>query len=138
MIPLKCNFYIVNNQGEIVDYYIPDGFKCEMTEHIVFKEMKFPEICNKILLNVKETQSNIISHGSCLFANSFICTKEIKYVSVIPINSSNERLGTMVAIKYNNEFTQEDLELAEYGAAAVGMKILRNKNDIFKDKKELQ
>jgi transcriptional pleiotropic repressor len=47
----------------------------------------------------------------------------------VPINGNRERLGTMVIAKYNSEFNEEDLVLAEYGATIVGMEILRSKND---------
>src|SRR5690606_28348807 len=52
-----------------------------------------------------------------------------KITTVIPISSAGERLGTLVLARYNREFTEDDLVLAEYSATVVGMEILRSKTE---------
>jgi transcriptional pleiotropic repressor len=95
--------------------------------------MRFPENYNNKLLEIEETAANVVTHGQCVFVEDIDCTKKNKYSTVVPINGNRERLGTMVIARYNKEFAEEDLVLAEYGATIVGMEILRSKND---DKEE--
>jgi transcriptional pleiotropic repressor len=44
---------------------------------------------------------------------------------VVPIVGAGNRLGTLVLAKFGEEFTNDDLVLAEIGATVVGMEILR-------------
>jgi transcriptional pleiotropic repressor len=46
----------------------------------------------------------------------------------VPINGGGERLGTLVLARFRQEFGDEDLILAEYGATVVGMEMLRLKS----------
>lgn len=126
---LKCNVYLVSKKGRILGYNFSEGFECEIVQQNVIKEMKFPEHYNNILLQIEETKANTVAHGACVFVNGVECTKKNKFSTVVPINGNRERLGTMVIARYNSEFGEEDLVLAEYGATIVGMEILRSKND---------
>lgn len=126
---LKCNVYLVSKKGKILGYDFSEGFECQIVEQNVIKEMKFPEHYNNILLQIEETKANSVSNGGCVFVNGIECTKTDKYSTVVPINGNRERLGTMVIARYNSEFNDEDLVLAEYSATIVGMEILRSKND---------
>ncbi|MFO7176752.1 GTP-sensing pleiotropic transcriptional regulator CodY, partial [Enterococcus faecium] len=47
--------------------------------------------------------------------------------TIVPIIGGGERLGTLVLGRLANEFTEDDLVLAEYSATVVGMEILREK-----------
>jgi transcriptional pleiotropic repressor len=120
---------LVSKGGHILGYNFSEGFECEIVEQIVIKEMKFPEIYNNILLKIDETYANTVAQGKCAFTDDFDCKKKDKYSTVVPINGNRERLGTMVVARYNKEFNEDDLVLAEYGATIVGMEILRSKND---------
>ena len=44
-----------------------------------------------------------------------------------------ERQGTLLLAKFNDEFVESDLILAEYGATVVGMEILRAKTEKIED-----
>src|SRR5690606_23254423 len=54
-----------------------------------------------------------------LFANGL--------TTIVPINGGGERLGTLILSRLEEEFNNDDLILAEYGATVVGMEILREK-----------
>ena len=82
------------------------------------------------LLNLHETLSNIKNYGECVFENGMYCTFNNKLTVIIPINGNRERLGTLVLARFDGEFTDEDLVLAEYSATVIGLEILRSKNDI--------
>lgn len=125
---LKCNVYIVSKKGNILGYNFSEGFECDIVQQNVIKEMRFPESYNNVLLQVEETKANTVSHGTCVFVDGVECTKKNKYSTVVPIIGNRERLGTMVIARYNQEFDEEDLVLAEYAATIVGMEILRSKS----------
>ena len=50
-----------------------------------------------------------------------------KYHTVVPILGGKRRWGTLLMARYDSEFSDEDLVLAEYGATIVGLEIQRNK-----------
>ena len=50
-----------------------------------------------------------------------------KITTIVPIIGNRERLGTLILARFNEEFTDEDLVLAEYSSTIVGMEILRSK-----------
>ena len=52
-----------------------------------------------------------------------------KISTVVPIIGNREQLGTLLLARFGEEFTDEDLVLAEYSATIVGMEILRAKQD---------
>lgn len=132
---LRCNIYIVNKKGKILGYDFSEGFECEIVEQNVIKDMRFPEKYNQALLEINETKANMLNDGNCVFVKSTECTKKNKYSTVVPINGNRERLGTMVISRYNSEFNEEDIVLAEYGATIIGMEILRSKNDEAEEEK---
>lgn len=49
-----------------------------------------------------------------------------KNTTVVPIYGVGERIGTLIVAKFDKDFTDEDLLLAEYGATVVGMEMLRD------------
>lgn len=57
-----------------------------------------------------------------------------KYHTIIPIVGGGQRWGTMLLARYNPEFSEEDLVLAEVGATCVGLEIQRVKS--LKDEEE--
>ena len=48
--------------------------------------------------------------------------------TIVPILGGRERLGTLILARMTEEFHDDDLILAEYGATVVGMEILREKS----------
>lgn len=47
--------------------------------------------------------------------------------TIVPIIGGGERLGTLILSRLQDQFEDDDLILAEYGATVVGMEILREK-----------
>lgn len=72
------------------------------------------------------TSSNIPQKEICAFDDNNECLVEGKITTIVPIYGVGERIGTLVLAKFNEEFTDDDLLLAEYGATVVGMEILRD------------
>ena len=50
-----------------------------------------------------------------------------KRTTIVPIYGNGERIGTLIVAKYDREFNDEDLLLAEYAAAVIGVEILHER-----------
>src|SRR5690606_38208063 len=62
-----------------------------------------------------------------LIENKDIFAKAL--TTVVPINSGGERLATLILARFEGEFQNDDLILAEYGATVIGMEILRRNSE---------
>ena len=51
------------------------------------------------------------------------------YAMVVPIDIAGERLGTIFTFRTGKEYEIDDIILAEYGAAVVGLEMLRSLNE---------
>jgi transcriptional pleiotropic repressor len=131
---LNANVYILSRKGRVLGYAFGTAEECDFMKNELLADKRFPEDYNKTLLGILETKENIINKENvCVVDNREKCSMGTKYSTIIPINGSGERLGTIIMGKYNEEFSQADLVLAEYGATVVGLEILRAKHDEIED-----
>lgn len=125
---IDCNVYIVGRRGKILGYAFMDGFVCQAISDIVMKAERFPESYNEELMRITQTHANILKDSNdCIFSLENDCDFQNKITTVIPIMGGGERQGTLLLVKYDSEFANEDLVLGEYGATVIGMEILRSK-----------
>ncbi len=126
---IECSAYILDRRGKVLGYSYLKGFFCEIMEDIVESPAGFPEDYNENLLRINETHANICQTVNvCAFNHDKGC-KYSKVTTVVPIVGAGTRLGTLVLAKFDKNFTDEDLILAELGATVVGMEILRARQD---------
>lgn len=124
---LDANVYITNKQGQIFGYAFFDNFECDIMIDKVIDRSEFPPHYVNWLLKIDETAANRHSkRGMCAYDDSQICTASGKNTTIVPIYGGGERMGTLIVAKYDEEFDDGDLLLAEYGAALVGMEMLRD------------
>lgn len=129
-VVLNANVYILSRKGRILGFALGNATECNFLKNEILVDKKFPEDYNKSLLSILETQANIENNDSkCVLDDKEKCAVGTKYSTIVPINGSGERLGTLILGKYNETFTESDMVLAEYGATVVGMEILRSKQD---------
>jgi transcriptional pleiotropic repressor len=127
---LNGNVYIVSRKGRILGYALGTSEECDYLKSDLLTDTKFPEEYNKTLLAYTETRENIVNKDNiCIMDNKVKCGMGTAYSTILPVNGSGERLGTMILGKYNEEFSESDLVLAEYGATVVGLEILKSKHD---------
>lgn len=126
---LSCNVYIISRKGKILGYDLSADFECDVVKSKIINEMRFPESYNNKLLSIHETLANSVNEGICVFEEESNCTVDNKLSTIVPINGNRERLGTLLLARFNNEFTDDDLVLAEYSATIIGLEILRSKNE---------
>lgn len=124
---LLCNVYVASRKGKILGYSFSQNFECDIMKSEVVDEKKFPKEYNDSLLNIHESIANLPNRGICVFEKHGSCDMKDKITTIVPIVGNRERLGTLVLARFGEEFTDEDLVLAEYSATIVGMEILRSK-----------
>ncbi len=79
------------------------------------------------LAEVSETLVNL-QNDQLLDIMKFEEKTRSKFHTIIPIVGGGQRWGTMLLARYNPEFSEEDLVLAEVGATCVGLEIQRVKS----------
>ncbi|MDI3540549.1 GTP-sensing transcriptional pleiotropic repressor CodY [Koleobacter methoxysyntrophicus] len=127
---LSANVYVASRKGKVLGFALVEDYKCEVVKDEVLEERKFPQKYNEMLLEIHETSPNIKPETlNCVFDNITECVYPNKLTTIVPINGGGERLGTLVLARFGEEFTDEDLILAEYSATVVGMEILRSKSE---------
>ncbi len=127
---IKCNVYVASRKGKILGYSLLDDFECDIMEEKVIEEGFFPEDYNDGLLSVNETRENIEQEeGECVFTDEEDCLYSDKLTTIVPVLGGGERLGTLVLARYGEDFNDQDIVLAEYGASVVGMEILRSRSE---------
>ena len=73
----------------------------------------------EMLLRTSQTSANILNEkGQCVFDGRH-CDLGGKISTIVPITGGGERQGTLLLAKFESEFNDEDLILAEYGATDV-------------------
>ena len=140
---IECNVYIADTTGEILGHKLLEDFECEVLENEVLENGEFPADYNDILLKTANIKRNIKKgEKGCIFNNEEECLYENKLTTIVPIFGGGDRLGTLILARYNDDFTDHDLFLAEYGSSVIGMEIMRNKNEEIekeiRDKTEVQ
>lgn len=130
---MDCNVYVVSRKGKILGHRLVNEFECEILNDQILEHQKFPEDYNNKLLQITETRANLLTNGTCVFDNSEKCLHTEKITTIVPIMGNRERLGTLLIARYGKEFVDEDLVLAEYSAAIVGMEIIRSRQEEIED-----
>lgn len=127
---IYANVYIIDRRGRALGYSFMEGFACDIMTDIVQGSNKFPEDYNNHLLQFDSTHANFCqTNNGCVFFEDESCPQGNKISTVVPILGAGSRLGTLLLAKYGEHFVDDDLILAEYGATAVAMEILRARAD---------
>jgi transcriptional pleiotropic repressor len=124
---IKANIFVLSRRGKLLGFAINQRIESERMKQML-EDRQFPEEYTNNLFNITETSSNIDFESEYtafpienpeLFKNGL--------TTIVPINGGGERLGTLILARVEEQFEDEDLILAEYGATVVGMEILREK-----------
>ncbi|MFZ5966600.1 MAG: GTP-sensing pleiotropic transcriptional regulator CodY [Bacillota bacterium] len=129
---LDANVYVASKKGKVLGVSLADASDCPIIVDEETKENKFPDEYNEELLKITETKYNITG-DQLLEIFKYDVESYNKLVTIVPINGSGQRLGTLILARHENRFDDNDLVLAEYSATVVGMEILRAKSDMIEE-----
>ena len=115
---LDADIYIVDKKGKLYGCMLLNENDPRADE--VRQQGKFPEPYVKWLNRFDDTQSN---------PKNYVSPVSGKHFTIVPIYGVGRRIGTVIIARYEENFTDDDLLLAEYGATVVGMEILRDRTE---------
>ena len=113
---LDASIYITNKAGDIYGYALSvEDDNAEINE--VLRVGKFPEAYVKWLNRFDDTQAN---------PKNYVSPVRGKHFTIVPIYGVGRRIGTLIIARHEENFTDDDLIVAEYAATVVGMEMLRD------------
>jgi len=129
---LNCTVFIVGRRGQISGYAFSSDAPCTQMTGLLEHAERFPESYNQEFNSITETKANLtINDGRrCLFDPDGLecdCSKHIW--SITPVFGGATRMGTLILVKAENYFSEEDILLAEYGAIVVANEIMRMRSE---------
>jgi len=125
---IECNAFIVSRKGKLLGFEIHHQIENDRMKNM-FDTKQFPEEYTKKLFEVNETSSNLdVNSAYTVFPVENKDLFQGGLTTIVPIIGGGERLGTLILARMKDEFHDDDLILAEYGATVVGMEILREKS----------
>lgn len=133
---INTNFYVIDRHG-----FVLGGAYTEASDKSTFEdELGFEKITdsdNLGLLQIEKTEANLIGRDLIPFFGKDYGMMD-KYHTFVPAVCGGKRLGTILLAKYHKPFTDEEIVLAEYAAAVVGLEIQRNIQRELENEKKLE
>lgn len=121
---LGSDVYVISKKGKLLGSYvkseqvIKDSLITQERGKFINKEL------NDRFLGVLSTKENCN-----LITMGFEFANVSAYRAIItPINVAGERFGTLFIYRKDNEYTIDDIILAEYGATVVGLEMMRSES----------
>ena len=129
---MDANVYIISSKGKVLG----SSFSNENDNVIITDDetgsQKFPNDYVTSINKIIDAVSNLTGEELLDILKGEVASYN-KFVSVIPIVSNGQRLGTLLLSRYENKFDDGDFVLAEYAATVVGLEILRSKSVELED-----
>ncbi|MBQ9059897.1 MAG: GTP-sensing pleiotropic transcriptional regulator CodY, partial [Firmicutes bacterium] len=125
---LDANVYVANVRGKVlgVAYKIKSDSPT-MIDSETGNEL-FPAEYNEEFMKLEETAANLTGDKVLAIFKYDYDTAD-KLHTVIPILGGGKRWGTLIMVRHEPEFSDEDLVLGEYGATVIGLEIQRRKTE---------
>lgn len=139
---LECSVFIVGRRGQIAGYAFHPNTACVDIKKLIYHAERFPESFNQEFTNIQETQTNVVLEKGrkCIFNfHSGDCDCSDRIWSITPVFGGAKRIGTLILLRENtDQFTEEDIVLAEYGAIVVANEIMRMTSERIEDQARKQ
>ncbi|SDB90113.1 GTP-sensing pleiotropic transcriptional regulator CodY [Shouchella lonarensis] len=124
---IGSNVFVVSRRGKLLGFSLEEEIENDRMKKML-DDRQFPEDYTEGLFKIDETSANIdinSEHTAFPVENRDIFKAGL--TTIVPIKGGGHRLGTLILSRMNDEFSDDDLVLAEYGATVVGMEILHEK-----------
>lgn len=129
---LDSNVYITTRKGKILGVYYKIKEDTSVVENPVTGEVEMEHEYNDALMKLTDTAVNLSNEDIIgMFDSEYL--QKGKYHTFVPIIGGGERWGTLSLARYSPAYTDEDIVLAEYGAAVLGLEIRRQKQHEHED-----
>ena len=126
---IEANSFVVSRKGKILGFTIAQVVENDRIRNML-EDRRFPVEYVNQLLRVDETSANLgIESPYTIFPVEMKDIFSRGLTTIVPIIGGGDRLGTLILSRVNENFTDDDLILAEVGATVVGMEILRERTE---------
>ena len=124
---IDANIFVVSRRGKLLGFAIKQEIENERMQKML-EERQFPEDYTASLFKIEETSPNIkITSEFTAFPIENKDLFQTGLTTIVPIIGGGQRLGSLIIARLDQEFGDDDLILAEYGATVVAMEILHEK-----------
>jgi len=124
---LNSDVYVVSRRGKILGHKFTHQFTAKDEYAYILEDMRYSDDYNDVLLKIGETLTNLKSTERYVLNIEKEYDGKDKITTIVPINGNRERLGTLILVTLGDDFSDEDIVLAEYSATIIGLEILRSK-----------
>jgi transcriptional pleiotropic repressor len=125
-----ANVYVVSRRGKLLGFATMENFECDVVARLVGNGEAFPKECMDWLLRIIEASDNLRQDkGKCFLDDDSRCPFGEALITVVPVYAGGDRLATLVMARFEPEFEEDELILAEFAATIIGMEVLRSKAD---------
>lgn len=126
---IETTIYVFDRKGELLGSSLIASYDTSLGEDEILSSKYLPKDYNQEILKFDLTSANLKGDGQALYDQELISPFSDKIITVVPLAGGGARLGTLILVKSDLEFSTEDLILAEYAGTVVGMEILRSRSD---------
>ncbi len=134
---LLANVYVASKKGKAIGLGLYDHEDSPLIDEEGSNVQIFPHDYTEQINKINEVKVNLTRDSLIdVFKNDI--DSYTKFATIIPIVGKNERQGTMILSRRTESFTEEDLVLAEYASAIIGLEILRSKSEAAEAKARKQ
>ncbi|SEN73266.1 GTP-sensing pleiotropic transcriptional regulator CodY [Lihuaxuella thermophila] len=124
---ISANIYVVSPEGKILGLALNHEIESERMQQYL-KNREFPGEYARLLMEADKTMPNIgVDSPYTAYPTEMKDFFKTGFTTLVPIVGGGDHLGTLVLSRLNDQFEEDDLVLAEYGATVVGMEILRER-----------
>ena len=122
---IQAHVFVVSRRGKLLGSAAAGAWENDRLRAAASGETHFPADTNDRFMRMQETVTNVEPDEGIAATFPDMAGHEI--MTVVPIISGGDRLGTLVLTRLSGPFGEDDLILAEYGSTIVGMEILRER-----------
>lgn len=127
---MSCQAFVIARNGKLLGHSLTIVSDAGDEQPETLETGFVPRETNEELLRVPETSGNLALSGRLrIFQDELLGGSEACRITVVPVHGGGERVATLVLLKTDGSLNEDDLVIAEYGAAVVGMEILRSKSE---------
>lgn len=128
---INGNVFIVGRRGKLLGLAVANEIENERLKNML-EIRQFPEDYTESLYSLRETTANLDTESQyTIFPVENAELFKDGLTTIVPIIGGGQRLGTLIIGRLTEEFNDDDLVLAEYGATVVGMEVLQGKAQEF-------
>lgn len=122
---IAANVFLIDPNGMVIGYSLAETYDTVQLPRETMGAVQVPrDYASKIL---REDRSLINIQEVTPFCASGNTASA--HVTIIPIQGSGDRIGSLLLTKHSGTFSEEDVLLAEYSATVIGMEMTRATTD---------